>query len=184
MTVLAAQSIAWAIAHRGLDIKPFEESSKQYKGLSYGLTAAGYDIRLGNIQSPARDNALVEQLYLMPGQFTLAASLEWCKIPNDLQVIVHDKSTWARKGLALQNTVLEPGWFGHITLELSNHGRNSLLLQRGMPIAQLVFHQLDTPTDRPYKGKYQNQSALPTEAIMHHDNVTDLMEDLNDGEQE
>ena len=193
MTILAAQSIASRVItplqHRmspryQVEIEPFVPEAKQFKGLSYGLTAAGYDIRLGKLLHPDKDDTVVEQLYLKPGQFLLAASLERVKIPDDLQVIVHDKSTWARRGLALQNTVLESGWGGYITLELSNHGGENLLLQTGMPIAQLVFHQLDTPTDRPYKGKYQNQSALPTEAIMHHDNVTDLMEDLNDGEQE
>lgn len=168
MTVLSAQSIAWRInkkVERKLVIDPFVPEAKQYRGKSYGLTAAGYDIRLGKLRHPRRDNAIVEGLYLRPGEFMLAASLERVAIPDDLQVIVHDKSSWARKGLALQNTVLEPGWEGYITLELSNHGQHGIELQTGMPIAQLIFHELDVPTLHPYTGKYQNQGSDPTEAI-------------------
>jgi dCTP deaminase len=147
-----------------LNIEPWEPNSKRFCGMSYGLTSAGYDIRIGAIGFKN-----LEQKFLMPGKFILCASLERVKIPNDLQVIVHDKSTLARRGLALQNTVLEPGWEGHITLELSNHGENPIDLRTGMPIAQLIFHQLDKPTERPYKGKYQNQGSNPVAAIEEED---------------
>lgn len=176
MSVLSAQSILLRMKHapeyrritsHQLEIEPFEPEAKQYRGKSYGLTAAGYDIRLGQLKHPRRDHAIVESLHLRPGEFMLAASLERVKIPHDLQVIVHDKSSWARRGLALQNTVLEPGWEGYITLELSNHGPSAIELQTGMPIAQLIFHQLDVPTNRPYDGKYQNQGSAPQEAIEH-----------------
>ena len=168
--ILSAQSIANRLTastspELTLDIYPFVAKARQYKGKSFGLTAAGYDIRLGQLRHPGGDNAIVERVQLAPGKFMLAASLERVSIPYDLQVIVHDKSSWARKGLALQNTVLEPGWSGYITLELSNHGTDNLLIESGMPIAQLVFHQLDVPTVRPYTGKYQNQGAEPTFAI-------------------
>ena len=175
MSILAAQSIRLRMKDTPerlrfeqwrLEIEPYEQESQQAMGLSYGVTAAGYDIRLGKIQHPLSPDATVEKRLLKPGQFALAASLERVKIPHDLQVIVHDKSTWARKGLALQNTVLEPGWGGWITLELSNHGDDTIELLTGMPIAQLVFHQLDVPTDRPYIGKYQDQQANPQEAIL------------------
>jgi dCTP deaminase len=169
MTVLSAQSIR----HRCnlefedlqfLGIAPWEPVSKQAMGMSYGLTAAGYDIRVGELPD-GTERIVRESIWLHPGEFVLIASLERVKVPHDLQVIVHDKSSWARQGLALQNTVLEPGWEGYITLELSNHGKKPLRIIRGQPIAQLVFHQLDAPTDRPYTGKYQNQGAAPTEAI-------------------
>jgi len=188
MTVLSAQSIQLRInpkegmqysegkvvhvwAENRLEIEPFEPEAKQVFGMSYGLTAAGYDIRLGQIRHPRRGNEIVETCTLRPGEFLLAASFERVKIPNDLQVIVHDKSSWARKGLALQNTVLEPGWEGYITLELSNHGDKTIALHKGQPIAQLVFHQLDQPTTIPYDGKYQNQSAAPQESIYQEDRL-------------
>ena len=166
MTVLSAQSIHARIKNpipdtddETLTIDPYEELAKQALGMSYGLTAAGYDIRAGDLGLRG------QMIYLRPGEFRLIASLERVKIPHDLQVIVHDKSSWARQGLAIQNTVLEPGWEGYITLELSNHGTKTLRILRGQPIAQLVFHQLDVPTDRPYMGKYQNQGSTPQESI-------------------
>lgn len=149
---------------RGMEIEPFEPTSKKLYGLSYGLTAAGYDIRIGSFGNPRWDH-----FNLKPGEFLLAASLERVLIPHDLQVIVHDKSTLARQGLALQNTVLEPGWGGHITLELSNHGPNIIPLKQGQPIAQLIFHQLDMPTTMPYTGKYQDQGSEPVSAILEED---------------
>ena len=117
MTVLSAQSIHNRVGvnpgliepEKVILIEPYLSAAKQFKGMSYGLTAAGYDIRLGKIRHPDRDNVIVESCWLLPGKFLLAASLERLAIPNDLQVIVHDKSSWARQGLALQNTVLEPG---------------------------------------------------------------------------
>lgn len=191
MSILSAQSINARISRaesikrleaqggigykRELNIQPYVPDTKQFLGKSYGLTAAGYDIRLGKLRHPRRSHALVEALHLRPGEFMLAASLEKVTVPNDLQVIVHDKSSWARKGLALQNTVLEPGWEGYITLELSNHGTLGIELKSGMPIAQLVFHELDFPTEKPYTGKYQNQGSDPQEAIDHpgHEDAVD-----------
>ena len=58
-------------------------------------------------------DALIE-----PGQFLLAATVERFQMPNDLMGIVHDKSTWARRGLVVQNTVIEPGWHGYLTIEV------------------------------------------------------------------
>lgn len=174
MTILSAQTIArritapWSkdatapdIAKWRLIIEPFVPVAKQAMGMSYGLTAAGYDIRAGVLNSSDTTQSII----LDPGDFCLIASLERVEIPHDLQVIVHDKSSWARQGLALQNTVLEPGWRGHITLELSNHGQTPLRIMRGQPIAQLVFHQLDYPTELPYSGKYQDQCHLPVHSI-------------------
>lgn len=179
MTVLSAQSIRSCAEfgqrhpqHQGaLRIEPFEWESKQACGMSYGVTAAGYDIRIGKLQSPERFPADVQSWLLQPGQFMLAASFEFMKIPDYLQAIVHDKSTLARQGIALQNTVLEPGWEGYITLELSNHGPKPIRILKGQPIAQVVFHRLDERTVLPYTGKYQNQSDNPTQAILVHEGV-------------
>lgn len=187
MTILSAQSIDLRIRNSNyykhhspgqytgrpetwLAIEPYFHVKKIEHGMSYGLTSAGYDIRLGKIGP--KGSGYYE---LSPGKFLLAASLERVKVPNDLQVIVHDKSSWARKGLALQNTVLEPGWEGFITLELSNHGNDRLIFETGMPIAQLIFHQLDQPTEHPYQGKYQNQGCEPTAAIEESDNASQIL---------
>lgn len=132
-------------------------------GKSYGLSSAGYDIRVG---FKNENGDCLERITMYPGDFILAYSLEYIRMPTDLLCIVHDKSSWAREGVALQNTVLEPGWEGHITLELSYHRpKHKAVINFGDPIAQLIFHVLDQPTDRPYSGKYQNQPDKPVEAI-------------------
>lgn len=151
MTVLSAQTL-----RRIRPVKPFVERAK-FNGMSYGLSSAGYDIRVDRDYTVGRN------------EFILAASLEEFHMPKDVIAIVHDKSSWARKGLFVQNTVIEPGWTGYLTIELTFHGRTPsplpLLIPAGAPIAQIIFHQLDFATEQPYQGKYQNQKAGPQEAI-------------------
>lgn len=124
--------------------------------LSYGEGPAGYDVRL----DIGREYS---SMHLRPGEFALAATVERFALPPDVLGVVHDKSSWARRGLAVQNTVLEPGWCGYLTLELANHGSELLYFQLGDPIAQIVFHCVDSPGP-PYSGKYQDQAAGPQEA--------------------
>lgn len=83
-------------------------------------------------------------------------------MPDNLVGIVHDKSTWARKGLSVFNTVIEPGWKGFLTLELVYHGSKDLIIPAGSGIAQVIFHELSV--DAKYEGKYQNQEDKPVEA--------------------
>lgn len=87
-------------------------------------------------------------------------------MPNDVMGVVHDKSSWARRGLTVQNTVVEPGWYGYLTIELTNHSENEMRILSGTPITQIVFHLLDEITEQPYpaNGKYQNQSRGVTPA--------------------
>lgn len=151
MTVLSAQTI------RRLNIvSPFAERST-HLGLTYGLGPAGYDIRI-------RDSVAVRA-----GMNTLACSIEHFNIPNDVLGTLCDKSSLARLGLQVQNTVLEPGWRGYLTLELTYAPKmalwGSLVLHAGQPIAQVIFHRLDEPTEQPYEGKYQDQAADPQDAI-------------------
>lgn len=161
MTVLSAQTISRRIrdAVDPFNIDPFHPFQDTVHGQSYGLGPAGYDIRVDG-------DSWSYPPVLCPGDFKLVSSLEYVSIPDDLIAIVHDKSTWARQGLAVQNTVLEPGWQGFITLELTNHRQSgALTLFPGAPIAQIVFHKLDEATREPYNGKYQDQSKGPQEAI-------------------
>ena len=141
--ILSAQSI------RTLHpIQPFVERCV-IRGRSYGLSVAGYDIRVA------------ESITLMPGQFALASSVERFTMPADVLALVKDKSSWARLGLSVFNTVIEPGWCGFLTLELKNQGNDTLRIKSGDPIAQILFERLDAPTEKPYSGKYQNQEAGP-----------------------
>lgn len=132
-------------------IRPFVERGV-FNGMSYGLSAAGYDVRLD------------QGITIHPEGFVLASTLEHLDIPTDLLVTVHDKSSWARRGIACQTTVFEPGWRGFATLELSNHGYESIEIPSGAPIAQLLFHRLVEPTEQPYSGKYQDQGRGPQPA--------------------
>lgn len=129
-------------------------SHKVSNGLvSFGLSEAGYDIRLKqNIFFHAHRHA----------RFKLASAIEEFNMPNHLVGIVHDKSTWARKGLSVFNTVIEPGWKGFLTLELVYHGAEDLHIPAGSGIAQVIFHQITEFSA--YNGKYQNQADEPVGA--------------------
>lgn len=136
-------------------------------GVSSGLAEAGYDIRLKQDITFFR---MYNQTHItVDGEtseftnFTLASALEEFQMPANLVGIVHDKSTWARHGLSVFNTVIEPGWKGFLTLELVYHGRNGLHLPAGCGIAQVIFHK--TTETAAYSGKYQNQADMPVAPI-------------------
>ena len=122
-------------------------------GVSYGLSEAGYDLRIA------------EAVTLHPfKRFSLAYAMEEFAMPTDLVGVVHDKSTWARRGLSVFNTVIEPGWKGFLTLELVYHRRGILRIPAGAGIAQVLFHR--TTDHAAYDGKYMNQPARPVSAIL------------------
>lgn len=141
---------------------------------SHGLTEAGYDIRLKqDVMFTTHFNGTgrypvvmvtdpMGQRQVTEGRFALASAIEEFQMPNDLVGVVHDKSTWARKGLSVFNTVIEPGWNGFLTLELVYHGSKDLFIPAGTGIAQVLFHVLSQ--ERAYKGKYQNQEDKPVPA--------------------
>lgn len=122
-------------------------------GMSYGLSCAGYDVRV-------RESGL-----LPPKGFRLFSTRERFDMPNDVIGMVCDKSTLARQGVTVQNTIIEPGWCGYLTLEITNHSWWFRRIVAGQPIAQILFFRTDYPVRRPYSGKYQNQSAFPVAAM-------------------
>lgn len=132
-------------------VEPFVERTVQH-GMSFGLSGAGYDIRCK------------QQIVLPPRGFSLGSTVERFTMPNNVVGIVHDKSTWARRGLSVYNTVIEAGWNGWLTVELANHGTETLLIAAGDPIAQVIFHKLAAPVDAVYEGKYQAQPDEPVPA--------------------
>ncbi len=154
--ILPYQTIVQELGETGR-IKPFFADKQIAHGMSYGCSCAGYDVRIA------------QDVVIDPGGFKLASIMEEMDLPNDILATVTDKSTWARRGLAVQNTVIEPGWKGFLTIELANHGREVLRIEAGTPIAQILFHRLESPTIRPYSGKYQNQPDRPVDAIMEGD---------------
>jgi len=136
-------------------IEPFCERGVE-NGMSYGLSVAGYDVRVAQF------------VFIQRGDFFLASTLEKFSMPNDVLGHVADKSTWARRGLAVQNTIIEPGWKGYLTLELTHHGEETIHITPGTPIAQIIFHRLEASAENPYSGKYQNQPFGPVSAIMEN----------------
>lgn len=140
-------------------------------GTSYGLTEAGYDIRIKQDVHFRRHKTIGMQLSVMApdeiatlstGRFCLASSIEEFDMPEHLVGKVHDKSTWARRGLSVFNTVIEPGWKGFLTLELVYHGEKDLFIPAGSGIAQILF--FETQHHASYDGKYQNQENKPVPA--------------------
>ena len=136
-------------------------------GTSFGLGEAGYDIRIKQeIWFYTEDGQKYVDVgdgethcVTTDGRFALASAIEEFEMPDDLVGIVHDKSTWARRGLSVFNTVVEPGWKGFLTLELVYHVEGDLVIPAGSGIAQVIFHRTSQPAQ--YKGKYANQPDYP-----------------------
>ena len=166
--ILSAQSIR-RFANDGWLAQPFNERTV-VNGKTHGLSACGYDVRVefrvGRvIKFQASHHEHWTNCYFPGHTFALASTVEEFNMPPNVMGVVHDKSSWARKGLTVQNTVIEPGWRGFLTLELVYHGDGELIVCAGDPIAQVVFHWLDGMTEQPYRGKYQDQPRGPQEAI-------------------
>jgi dCTP deaminase len=154
------------------------------KVISYGVSSFGYDIQLGYdfkvftevscLEIDPKDFnevAFVERtltgadntILIPPHGFALACSLEWWKIPRDIVVEILGKSTYARCGLIINCTPLEPEWEGHITLELTNSTPLPLKVYAGEGICQAIFHYNPAGCKMSYKdrgGKYQGQRGL------------------------
>lgn len=137
---------------RAQPLSPMEDAKKQAHGTSYGLSEAGYDIRI-------KQNVLLHPLK----RFALASTIERFEMRHYTVGIVHDKSTWARRGLSVFNTVIEPDWRGFLTLELVYHGWKPLLIPAGAGIAQVIFHRTEEFASYG-DGKYQDQKDKPVGA--------------------
>lgn len=151
-------------------IADMESTKVSAFGVSYGLGEAGYDIRIKqtieffpNTEKITRADGELMEKESFNGRFVLASSIERFQMPTDLLGVVHDKSTWARKGLSVFNTVVEPGWHGFLTLELVFKGNEHLIIPAGAGIAQVLFHELENHAT--YFGKYQGQGDHPVPAI-------------------
>ncbi len=160
-------------------IKPF--SSKQVKkGISYGLSSYGYDIRVAdefkiftNVNSSIIDpknfspnsftDVRAKTILIPPNSFALARSVEYFKIPRDVITICLGKSTYARCGIIVNVTPFEPEWEGHATLEISNTTPLPARIYSNEGIAQIIFLGADEICRVSYKdkkGKYQGQRNI------------------------
>ena len=105
-----------------------------------------------------------EPFVLHPGEFVLGSTLEHIELPDDIVARLEGKSSLGRVGLLIHSTAgyVDPGWKGHLTLELSNVANLPITLYQGMKIGQISYAQLSTAADRPYGtpglgSKYQGQ---------------------------
>ena len=161
-------------------IEPFKKTLVREGVISYGLSSFGYDIRLAdefkiftNVHSAVVDpknfdeKSFVEvkaDFCIIPhNSFVLARSYERIKMPKNILAICLGKSTYARCGLILNVTPLEPGWEGYITLEISNTTPLPARVYANEGIAQLIFlegHEAPEVTYDSRGGKYQNQEGV------------------------
>jgi dCTP deaminase len=112
------------------------------------------------------------QYPIMPGQFLLASTAETVYIPVDLAGRADGKSSIGRRGVGIHVTagLLDAGWGGQVTLEVTNHSGYAFWLKPGMKICQLTFEQLGTPAERPYGhpelgSHYQGQTGPTPSAL-------------------
>lgn len=174
------------MAEREGMIEPFEpnqvrESNLGRSLISYGTSSYGYDIRCSrdfkvftNINSTIvdpkdfdnqnfQDMNDVDVCIIPPNSFALASTVETIRIPTDVLAICVGKSTYARCGIIVNVTPLEPGWQGEVTLEFSNTTNLPAKIYAGEGVAQLLFFKSDQPCEVTYadrKGKYQNQQGV------------------------
>jgi dCTP deaminase len=172
-----------SMAEKGM-ITPFEAKQVKHgesgKLVSYGTSSYGYDVRCSNdfkiftnINSAVVDpknfspssfvDIQSDVCIIPPNSFALARSVEYFRIPRNVIVICLGKSTYARCGIIVNVTPLEPEWEGHITLEFSNTTPLPAKIYAHEGVAQLLFLQSDEECETSYKdrgGKYQGQKGV------------------------
>jgi len=161
-------------------INPFAESQVREGVISYGVSSYGYDLRVAdefkiftNVNSTIVDpknfdaKSFVEfsgpVCIVPPNSFALARSVEYFKIPRGVLTICVGKSTYARCGIIVNVTPLEPEWEGFVTLEISNTTPLPARVYSNEGLCQIVFFESDEACEISYKdkkGKYQAQQGI------------------------
>jgi dCTP deaminase len=161
-------------------IEPFIEKQKRDGVISYGLSSFGYDARAArefkiftNVDNAIVDpkdfshqsfvDRSVDVCIIPPNSFALTHTVEYFRIPEDILVICLGKSTYARCGLIVNVTPLEPGWEGHVTLEISNTTPLPARVYANEGIAQFLFFKGSSACETSYadrKGKYMGQKGV------------------------
>lgn len=190
MSRLSAQSIRnMSLGHRPM-IAPFSDDKVIVNGMSYGLSAASYDLTIDHdLQLGMHPGFLLADLLrseddvtkalcmfkeeLPPPPFGTGVTEQRLIIPDNIAALVVNKSTYGRLHCVQHGTYVDPGFEGFLTLELVNLSDRPVFIRAGDPIVQLVFDWLDMPTDRPYRGspgrrpgKYHDQPRRPVGAIL------------------
>jgi len=166
------------LAHAGM-IENFAPCESRPDVISYGLTSFGYDMRVADewmeyandtVDPKNRDafDVMAVRTYkqseyvIGAGEFVLCRSVEKFAMPEDVIGIVVGKSTYARCGLIINCTPMEPGWRGELTIEIHNASLNAVKIYANEGIAQVMFFRGDRPrvTYSDKRGKYQDQSGV------------------------
>ena len=179
MSVLSDRWIKKMVLEKGM-IKPFIPEQRREKAISYGLSSFGYDARVSDEFKIFTDvdSALVDpknfsnnsfvsrkskECVIPPNSFVLASTVEYFKIPKDVLVICLGKSTYARCGIIVNVTPLEPGWEGYVTLEFSNTTPLPAKIYANEGAAQFIFLKGNEAPEITYdqrNGKYMKQSGV------------------------
>ena len=166
-------------------IEPFSENQMRIdengqKLISYGVSSYGYDVRCSNefivftnIHSAIVDPKSFDEksfvdinsdvCVIPPNSFALARTVEYFRIPRNVLTVCLGKSTYARCGIIVNVTPLEPEWEGHVTLEFSNTTNLPAKIYAGEGVAQMLFFESDEVCETSYKdrdGKYQGQTGV------------------------
>ena len=161
-------------------IQPFQESQVRVASISYGVSSYGYDLRVDRkykifCGEPSRvvdpKNIHIELFedfegnccIIPPRSFVLAQSVEYFRIPREILTLCAGKSTYARCGVLINVTPLEPEWEGHVTMSISNTSPAPVKIYSGEGIAQVVFLEAREVCQTSYKdrkGKYQAQKEI------------------------
>ncbi len=172
-------------------IEPFESNGKRPGRVSYGLSSYGYDVRVGTLfkvftnvdLSGSGAQAVVDpknfsddmfvtintertgrdHIVIPPNSFALAETVETISVPRNVLALCVGKSTYARCGIIVNVTPLEPEWRGKVTLEISNTTPLPAKIYANEGIAQVIFIKADRVCNVSYAdkgGKYQDQAGL------------------------
>ncbi|MEM8548503.1 MAG: dCTP deaminase [Pseudomonadota bacterium] len=165
-------------------IEPFEPGQVRDvnggRAISYGTSSYGYDVRCArefkvftNINSAVVDpksfdassfvDMEADACIIPPNSFALARTVEYFRIPRNVLTICLGKSTYARCGIIVNVTPLEPEWEGHVTLEFSNTTPLPARIYANEGVAQMLFFESDEDCETSYRdrgGKYQGQTGV------------------------
>jgi dCTP deaminase len=179
MAIMSDRWIRRMATEHGM-IEPFVDAQKRAGVISFGLSSYGYDARVGpefkiftNVNSAVVDpkefsdasfvDRTTDMCVIPPNSFALARTVEYFRIPRDTLVICVGKSTYARCGIIVNVTPLEPEWEGHVTLEFSNTTPLPARIYANEGAAQFLFLQGNEPCETSYRdraGKYQGQRGV------------------------
>ena len=179
MTVLSDKWIKEMVRTNNM-ISPFEDKQVRDNKISYGLSSFGYDARVSsefkiftNVNSEIVDpknfklNNFIskkgDECIIPPNSFALSSTVEYFRIPNDVMVICLGKSTYARCGIIVNVTPLEPSWEGNVTLEFSNSTPLPAKIYANEGAAQFIFLKGNEKPEITYadrNGKYMKQSGV------------------------